>query len=92
MARPIESQLYQELIGSCFNFIERGTREINEIYDSVQHRFPGLCDNEYPCPHQQNDGLHQPEWKHTVRNAIQRCKRKGDTISTGGGKGLWTFS
>jgi hypothetical protein len=39
MARPIESQLYQELIGSCFNFIERGIKEINEIYESVQHEY-----------------------------------------------------
>ncbi|MBP7507440.1 MAG: hypothetical protein KA807_06455 [Prolixibacteraceae bacterium] len=92
MARPIESQLYRELVDSCFNFIERGTREINEIYDSVQHRFPTLCDNEYPCLHYINRGIHQAEWKHRVRNALQRCKRIGDNVNFSGRRGYWTFS
>lgn len=91
MARPIESQLYQELIGSCFNFIERGTREINEIYDSVQHRFPELCDDKYPCSHYQSIGLHQAEWKHAVRRALNRCKSICDDVSFSGRRGSWLF-
>jgi len=92
MARPIESQLYQELVGSCFNFVERGTREINEIYDSVQHRFPTLCDDGYPCLHRQQNGIHQAEWRHTVRNALRQCKIKCDTVHYTGTIGLWLFS
>jgi len=92
MARPIESQLYQELVGSCFNFIERGTREINEIYNCVQHRFPLLCDDEFPCQHQQHNGIHQAEWKHAVRRALGRCKRMNGGIDFSGRRGYWIFS
>ena len=88
MARPIESQLYQELTGSCFNFIERGMREINEIYDCVQHRFPLLCDDEFHCQHQQHNGIHQAEWKHIVRSALGRCKIKSDTVHYTGNRGF----
>ena len=92
MARPIETQLYRELVDSCFNFIERGTREINEIYDSVQHRFPALCDDGYPCLHYNHQGIHQPEWKHAVRRALDRCKRMNGGINFSGRRGFWTFS
>lgn len=92
MARPIESQLYRELVESCFHFIRRGTQEINEVYESVQHRFPNLCDDEYPCPHQRNIGLHQPEWKHRVRNALDTCRKKGNGVDFSGRKGIWIFS
>jgi hypothetical protein len=92
MARPLESQLYRELVDSCFNFIERGTKEINAIYDSVQHRFPNLCDDDFPCLHQQHNGLHQAEWKHMIRNALQRCKRMGGDVNYSGRRGYWTFS
>jgi len=30
MARPLESQLYRELVDSRFNFLDRGTIEIND--------------------------------------------------------------
>jgi hypothetical protein len=30
MARPIETQLYRELVDSGFQFIERGIKEIHE--------------------------------------------------------------
>jgi hypothetical protein len=92
MARPIEFQLYQELVGSCFNFIERGTREINEIYDSVQHRFPALCDDDFPCLHRQQNGIHQAEWKHFVRTALGYCKKKCDSVHYSGRRGFWIFS
>lgn len=92
MARPIESQLYQELVGSCFNFIERGTREIYEIYESVQNRFPALCDDGYPCLHQKQNGKHQAEWKHIVRSALGRCKIKSDSVYYTGNRGFWLFS
>jgi hypothetical protein len=92
MARPIESQLYRELVDSCFNFIARGTNEINEIYDSVQHRFPNLCDDEFPCIHRKQEGSHQSEWKHRVRGALQACKKKNCNVSFSGRRGYWIFS
>ena len=92
MARPIESQLYRELVDSCFRFIERGTREINEIYESVQNRFPNLCDDDYPCPHLRNAVMPQPEWKHIVRAALNACKKRGDNLDFTGTKGIWIFT
>lgn len=92
MARPIESQLYRELVESRFNFIGRGPRKINEIYESVQHRFPGLCDDDSPCLHMRNDAMPQPEWKHAVRRALNACKNRGDDLDFGGRRGLWIFT
>ena len=92
MARPIESQLYRELVESCFSFVERGTKEVNLIYESVHQRFPELCDDEYLCPHRQNNGFHDYEWKHTVRNGLQRCKTICDSVSFSGRRVSWIFS
>jgi hypothetical protein len=92
MARPKESQLYRELVDSGFHFIERGTREINEIYDAVKREYNNLCDDEYPCVHQQNVGLHQAEWKHRVRGALQRCKKISNDVEFSGRRGYWIFS
>jgi hypothetical protein len=90
--RQIESQLYREVVDSGFRFLERGTREINEIYDAVKREYGNLCDDEYKCNHRQNDGLGQPEWKHVVRGALNRCKIIYDGIVFSGRRGYWIFS
>lgn len=92
MARPIESQLYRALVESCFNFVRRGNVEIKEIYELVQHEFPNLCDDEYPCLHQKSRSLPQSEWKHIVRSALQRCKITYDAVNFSGKRGYWIFS
>ena len=91
MARPIESQLYSELVDSRFQFIERGIKEIKEIYELVQQEYPQLCDNEYPCQHHRGIVLPQSEWKHTVRNALSRCSKIYDIVKFSGRKGYWIF-
>lgn len=90
MARPIESQLYRELVDSNFQFTERGEREINEVYESVKHEFPELCDDEYLCPHRHETLPFDYEWKHTVRRALQRFK--GENINFSGRRGYWIFT
>jgi len=90
--RPVESQLYRELVDACFNFIERGTREINEIYDAVKRQYPHLCDDDFSCVHQRNAVIPQSEWKHVARGAMQRCKLKSDSVSFTGRRGLWIFT
>lgn len=87
--RPIESQLYRELVDSRFNFIERGTIEIN---DAVRRQYPNSCDDEFTCVHQQSVGLHQSQWKHVVRGALNRSKLIYDTIEFSGRRGYWIFS
>jgi hypothetical protein len=90
--RPIESQLYRELVDSGFRFIERGTREINEIYNAVNREYSNLCDDEYSCAHYRSVGLHQAEWKHVVRGALNRSKSIYENIVYSGRRGYWIFS
>ena len=92
MARPIESQLYRELVDSRFNFIERGTVEIGDIYNAVQRQYPHLCDDDFLCTHRQEAPTPQAEWKHIVRSALQRCKAPPDTIVFSGRRGYWVFT
>jgi len=92
MARPIESQLYRELVDSRFIFIERGIIEINEIYNAVKRQYPDLCDDEFTCVHHQNVGIGQSEWKHTVRTALLRCRRIYDNVEFSGRRGYWIFT
>lgn len=92
MARPIESQLYRELVDSRFNFIDRGTIKINDIYDAVKGQFPDLCDDDFPCVHHQNAVNSQSEWKHVVRRALQWCKLKTDSVDYTGRRGYWLFT
>ena len=92
MARHIEHKLYQALIDSKFSFVEKGTRSIEDVYGSVFAKYPDLCDNSYYCSENCKSGNDQPEWKHTVRNAMQRLKRLNDHVSFTGRKGYWEFS
>lgn len=86
MARPKESQLYRELVDSRFNFLDRGTIEIQDIYDVVQRQYPHLCDDDFPCVHQ-HIALPQAEWKHTVRQAL----KNSPYATHSGRKGYWVF-
>ena len=91
MARKIESDLYQALITSEFSFIERGTRKIEEVYSSVQATFKSLCDDSYYCSEHCRSGNNQPEWQHTVRNAMQKIKKGNKSIISTGRKGYSEF-
>jgi hypothetical protein len=64
MARPLEKRLYRVLVECEFFFIERGIREINEIYDSVKQHFPRLCDDNFLCSHYPgiNNQVHNVNW------------------------------
>lgn len=88
MARPIEQELYRELVLSQLNFIERGVIEMDEIYDVVKVHFHNLCDDNYMCSH----GVNQPEWNHTVRHALQSLKKSTDTIHKFGIRNFWEFT
>lgn len=91
MARPIESQLYKELVDSRFQFVERGIREINEIYDAVNREYGDLCDDEFKCDHRSNIGIGRPEWNHTVRNALERVSSIYDNIAHSEIRDYWIF-
>jgi len=91
MARPEETDLYQKLITSEFSFLSRGTRTINEIYNAVKAQYPACCDDLYYCSENCCSGNNQPEWNHTVRNALQYLKSKSYTITYTGRRGFWKF-
>lgn len=91
MARREESELYQKLITSKFSFLPRGTRTIEEIYNAVKQQFSELCDDSYYCSENCRSGNDQPEWKHTVRNALQYLKSKNGSIIYTGRRGFWKF-
>lgn len=89
MARRKERDLSQALRDARFAFIPRGERHIDEIYRTVQANYPSLCDDSYYCSENCSSGNEQPEWKHTVRNALQSMKRTG--IRFTGKRGYWLF-
>lgn len=91
MARKLERDLYEALIDSRFSFLGSGERHIEEIYRSVEATLPTLCDNGYYCSENCNAGNNQPEWKHTVRNALQRLKTQTENVRFTGRRGFWKF-
>lgn len=91
MARHKEREPYSALIDSKFTFMGKGERTIENIYAAVMTNFPKLCDNSYFCYENCKSGNDQPEWKHTVRNALQRLKSKSGHIFFTGKRGLWKF-
>lgn len=50
MARRETSVLYRELISAQFEFLPRGTSQIDSIYSAVKTQCAVLCDNGYLCP------------------------------------------
>jgi hypothetical protein len=91
MARKDLRTLYQRLLETEFRFMPRGTQHINEIYDEVEQRFTELCDDNYLCSENCSSGHHQPEWKHTVRKALDRLKRISMLVSKDRSHGYWEF-
>ena len=92
MARQIEHDLYKALIDYRFLFINKGTQSIDKIYDAVHKHFPNLCDDNYYCNESCSSGNNQPEWKHTIRNALQSLKSPHGTVSFTGKRRYWKFS
>jgi hypothetical protein len=91
MARSLERDLYQALIDSRFCFLGSGERHIDDIYQSVRVKFPALCDDTFYCSENCESGNDQPEWKHTVRNALQRLKTLTAQVRFTGKRGFWRF-
>ncbi len=91
MARQQERQLYKELMSSKFSFIKRGVRSINDVYNAVKAQYPSLCDDSYYCSENCRSGNNQPEWNHTIRNALQQNKSINGPVSYTGRKRYWEF-
>lgn len=88
--RPLEDTLCQTLLECRLDFIERGERTNDEIYDSVSNLYPHLCDNEFICPHYAEKPSYKPEWHHVVRDVLNRLKTE-TTVIQHIQRGKWYF-
>ena len=88
--REIESNLYQALMASQFSFMGKARSSIREIYDGVKTQYPHLCDDTYLCSQNCRSGHNQPEWRHTVRRALNYLRNITDNpVRHSGGRGHW---
>ncbi len=70
MARADLRDLYHQLTTSKFGFVGNGEHSLEDVYRAVKTRFPALCDDGYLCRDNCAHGHDQPEWRHTVRKAL----------------------
>lgn len=69
-------KVYGALIDSKFDFLNK-PMELQEIYELVKARWPEFCNDGYLCIQNCKSGGGDPEWKHSVRSAVNSMKRKG---------------
>lgn len=91
MARPELEELYRILIESRFDFVPAGEVHLRDIYKIVKERSAELCDDSYLCSENCKSGYTSPEWKHTVRTALDQMKKHGQFVSNGSTRGMWLF-
>lgn len=89
MARPIEQQLYKELMSCELNFIPIGIVQLENIYFLVQQRYPELCDDNFFCFEAHKSQVRQLEWKHVVRQVLDRLKSNGKVCNENCERGYW---
>ena len=56
-----------------------GPMNTQEFYDQMQHVHPDLCDDDYPCTHENLD-TPRPEFPHQIRIALAQLKEKGSIV------------
>lgn len=91
MARPELEELYRVLMDLRFDFVPAGEVHIRDIYEIVKERSADLCDDSYLCSENCKGGNNSPEWKHTVRAALDQMKKHGQLVSNGSTRGMWLF-
>lgn len=86
-------ELYQALMRTRLGFVPAGEQELPEVYKMVQREFPELCNDRYLCRDNCSHGYNSPEWRHTVRSALNILKKedRGD-IRKSDRRGFWLFS
>ena len=91
MTRPELRTLYHELTSSQFAFVGSGEFSLEDIYSAVKVRFTNLCDDNYLCCQNCAHGHYQPEWRHTVRIALQHMKSTSGPVRHSGRHAYWIF-
>jgi hypothetical protein len=85
-------ELFNLLIESQFDFIERDVIYIEEIFDVVYFKFRNLCDNNDFYTDNNRTNKVQPGWKHSVRKALGTLSFQNDKIHRFGIDGFWEFT
>lgn len=91
MARADISKLYKRLVSTQFDFVPRGEQALENIYRLVKAKYPRFCDDAYLCSENCLSIHQQPEWKHTVRSALNNLKIAYGVVRKGGYRGHWKF-
>lgn len=91
MARPEIAKLYKRLVTLRFGFMPRGEHTLDNIYRTVKAKYPRLCDDDYLCSENCLSIHQQPEWKHTVRSALNNLKISDTAVLKGGRRSHWRF-
>ncbi len=91
MARPDITKLYKRLITTQFDFVPRGEHTLDNVYRLVTSKYPRFCDDDYLCSENCSSIHQQPEWKHTVRNALNNLKVAFGVVFRGSHRGHWKF-
>jgi hypothetical protein len=89
--RQIEQELADSLKLSEFNFIPRGTIDIQTVYELVHQTFPTLCDDTFLCSDHCIDGGNQPEWMHVVRGVLDGFNKQNGPITKNPQRNYWDF-
>ena len=91
MARPDIAKLYQRLVTTRFDFVPRGEHALDNVYRLVKAKYPHYCDDRYLCSENCLSIHQQPEWKHTVRSALNNLKVAFGIVMRGSQRGHWRF-
>lgn len=91
MARTDITKLYKRLVTTQFGFIPRGEHALDNVYRIVKAKYPRFCDDNYLCSENCLSIHQQPEWKHTVRNALNNLKVAFGVVFRGSHRGHWNF-
>jgi hypothetical protein len=91
MARSDITKLYTRLVATRFSFVPRGEHTLNNVYRLVKSKYPRFCDDQYLCCENCLSIHQQPEWKHTVRSALNNLKVAFGVVSRGSRRGHWRF-
>jgi hypothetical protein len=91
MARQDIKQLYEDLTQTQFTFVPSGVYPLSDVYQRVQAQFPTLCDDTYLCSQNCTNGYNSPEWRHTVRTALNILLGRG-LVSHGPNPTEWQFT
>lgn len=86
-------ELQQQLRQSDMISVPDGAQDLSQkVYPAVQAAYPDLCDDNYRCEEAHEGGKDQAEWKHAVRNVLNRLAEEDQSrVRRHSNHGIWMF-